>query len=98
MPDENDSKIWNVLWKINQVIVPVITAWAVWVTIGQFDSLAHEKDTACHVLARDVEMIAREATRLFHLSELRIVSLETDKAAVHQSLGRIEAELKRIKP
>lgn len=98
MPDENDSKIWSVLWKINQVIVPMITAWAVWVTIGQFNSMSHEKDQAIHVNAKDVEAVAREATRLSHLAELRIVGLEADKAAVHQSLGRIEAELKRIKP
>jgi hypothetical protein len=33
------NKTWEVLWKLNQVAVPVLLAWGVWVTSQTFDTI-----------------------------------------------------------
>ncbi len=43
MPEVADSARWSMLWKVNQVLVPLLVIWGTWVTAEQYEDKAHRE-------------------------------------------------------
>ncbi len=84
MPN-NTNALWSLVWKVNQILVPIIVAWAVWVTAQQYRDIAHRDKPHAGVPIEYDQFVVVQMS-LVRLEE-GLLHLKTDVAEIKKKLN-----------
>ena len=84
MPTKDTSQLWSALWKVNQVLVPLLVAWGIFITTEAFANRAHRERPHAVV---PVEMDA------LHKVDMRLETLSVKQDFMQATLEELKKGL-----
>ena len=93
MKPEGTNGNWEILWKLNQILLPIVIAWAVWATVSIFEGKAWRNEGPRYT-QKDADKMRLEIQQ-WTIANFPTYQIQVDINNIKTDVAEIKAEVKK---